>query len=119
MEKECKTLNYYKFPSFFSFLDLISKMNKLNDYLNAKMFIKPKNGFSDSSNNKTRISIMDLKKFFHNYGHSQKFNYDDFSSGEESGMEAEKLNESSVRDVYKNLNDDRTIMIVVKIFSNL
>lgn len=61
---------------------------------------------------KERDSLLKTKKNLKQYGHIPAFVIDPFSSGEESDIEEEKLNEATIRDVSSVMIDLNTIMTV-------
>ena len=59
-----------------------------------------------------RISLLKYKKSSRQYGYIPSFVIDPCSSGEESDIEDEKMNEATIRDAASTLIDLNTIMTV-------
>lgn len=76
-----------------------------------------KNGFVQDPTERghSRRGIIKVNKIQRNYGFIPPFVVEGYSSGEESDIEDEKLNEATVRDVCGFMIDYNTIMVMVSI----
>ena len=89
-----------------------------NKFASIKDIIKQNNLFSDNQENKkNRPSLVKMNKIVKNYGIVNQTVIDPYSSGEESDMEDEKMNEATMKDFYNTIFDYNTIMILVFIFN--
>lgn len=68
-----------------------------------------------AENKKSRSGYIEISKILKNYGFFPKEYLEDFSSGEESDIDDEKMNEPSVREVSEKVVDFRAIVNVVSI----
>lgn len=68
-----------------------------------------------TENRKSRFGYLDLPKIIRSYGFISQDYIEPFSSGEESDIDDERLNEPSMKDACEKLIDFRTIISVVYI----
>lgn len=66
-----------------------------------------------TENKKSRSGYIEISKIFKNYGFVTNDFIEAYSSGEESDIEDEKIQEPSVREVNEKILDYRTIISVV------
>jgi hypothetical protein len=94
----------------------VDKFSQIKDYFfnKAPSLLTHKQNTND--NRRYRNGLVVLNKIMKNYGHINQYIYDPYSSGEESDMDTEKINEATIKDVYMNLKDNNTIYISVNIF---
>lgn len=89
-----------------------AKFSDLRDYFNSHSLLQQKQSYSDSK--RSRAGLVQFNRLVKNYGHVKQYIYEAYSSGEESDIEDEKINEATVRDVnFSTLFDRYTIMIAV------
>ena len=85
--------------------------------LEFKLFFQDKKVIHHTTeeNKKYRPGLIEIPKILKNYGMITSDYIEAFSSGGESDIEDEKINEASVFDICEKLVDFRTLLNVVRI----